>query len=110
MWHHDGPSPGSPSGNAVVKCVFFHIVCPCRRRHAAIGVQQNAETAHNQQAQKNEEKQHKDEGCLLLKGEERDGLSGPRRRQCAAVEVLSHPQLLNALCNQQASLTVTSVA
>lgn len=110
MWHHDRPSPGNPSGNAVVKCVFLHIVCPCRRRHAAVGVQQNAETAHNKQAQENEEEQYKDEGCLLLKGEKRDGLSGPRRRQRTAVEVLGHPQFLNALCNPQASLTVASMA
>lgn len=110
MWHHERPSPGSPSGDAVVKCVFLHIVCPCGRRHAAVGVQQNAETSHNQKAQENEEKQYKDESCLLLKGEERDGLSGPRRRQRAAVEVLRHPQVLNALCNPRTSLTTASVA
>lgn len=110
MWRHDQPSSGSPSGDAVVKCVFLHIVCPCGRRHTAVGVQQNAETAHNQQAQENEEEQHKDEGCLLLKGEKRDGLIGPRRRQCAAVEVLRHPRLVNALYNPQASLTTASVA
>lgn len=110
MWRRDWPSPGSPSGNAVVKCVFLHIVRPCGRRHAAVGVQQDAETAYNQQTQENEEEQHKDEGCLLLKGEERDGLSRPRGRQRAAVEMLCHPYLLNALCNPQASLTTASVA
>lgn len=81
----------SSSGNAVVEGVFFHIVCPCGTRHAAVRIQQDSEAAHDQQPQKDEEEEDEDEGSLLLQCEERDGLGGPRRRQRAAVEMLRHP-------------------
>lgn len=81
----------SSSGNAVVERVFFHIVCPCGTRHAAVRIQKDSEAAHDQQPQKDEEEEDEDEGSLLFQREERDGLCGPRRRQRAAVEMLGHP-------------------
>lgn len=81
----------SSSGNAVVERVFFHIVCPCGTRHAAVRIQKDSEAAHDQQPQKDEEEEDEDEGSLLFQREERDGLVGPRRRQRAAVKMLGHP-------------------
>lgn len=54
------------SDDAVIERVLLGVVCPVGRGHAAVGVQQDAETAHDEQGQEDEEQQHKDEGRLLL--------------------------------------------
>lgn len=67
--HDPSPPPTPPpprSDDAVVKGVLLGVVCPVGRGHAAVGVQQDPEAAHDEQGQEDEEQQHEDEGRLLL--------------------------------------------
>lgn len=54
------------SDDAVIERVLLGVVRPVGRGHAAVRVQQDAEAAHDEQGQEDEEQQHKDEGGLLL--------------------------------------------
>lgn len=56
----------APSDDAVIECVLLGVVRPVGRRHAAVGVQQDAEAAHDEQRQEDEEQEHEDECRLLL--------------------------------------------
>ncbi|KAA8591914.1 hypothetical protein FQN60_017288, partial [Etheostoma spectabile] len=73
------------SDDAVIERVLLGVVCPVGRGHAAVGVQQDAEAAHDEQGQEDEEQQHKDEGGLLLQRQAKrllyaNGLSAPGGR------------------------------
>ncbi len=54
------------SDDAIIERVLLGVVSPVGRGHAAIRVQQDAEAAHDEQGQEDEEQQHEDERCLLL--------------------------------------------
>lgn len=58
--------PRDSSDDAVIERVLLGVVCPVGRGHAAVGVQQDAEAAHDEQRQEDEEQQHEDKRCLLL--------------------------------------------
>lgn len=89
------------SGNPVVKGVLLHVVGPGGGRHAAVRVQQDPETANDEQAQEDEEDEDEDEGCPLFQREEggrgQGGRGGRevrlRRRKGAAVEVVGHDRM-----------------
>ena len=54
------------SGNPVIEGVFLHVVGPGGRRHAAVRVQKDPETAHDQKAEEDEEDEDEEEGGALF--------------------------------------------
>ncbi len=89
--------PQGSSDDAIIKCVLLGVICPVGWGHAAVGVQQDAETAHDEQGQEDEEQQHEDEGCLLLQRQVgRHVMATARRGQRTAEEALSHPGHIHA--------------
>lgn len=88
---------GGSSDDAVIKRVLLGVVGPVGWGHAAVGVQQDAEAAHDQQGQEDEEQQHKDEGGLLLQCQVgRHVMAATWRGQRAAEEALGHPGHIHA--------------
>lgn len=82
----------APSDNAVIECVLLCVVRPVGWRHAAVGVQQDAETAHDEQRQEDEEQEHEDECHLLLQRQVGwHVMATTWRGQRTAEEALSHP-------------------
>lgn len=67
---------GCLSGNPVVEGVFLHVVRPGGGRHAAVRVQKDPETAHDQQTQEDEEDEDEDEGGALLQRQDVGGRRG----------------------------------
>lgn len=85
------------SDDAVIERVLLGVVRPVGRRHAAVRIQQDAETAHDEQGQEDEEQQHEDERRLLLQRQVgRYVMATARRGQRAAEEALSHPGHIHA--------------
>ena len=64
---------GCLSGNPVVEGVLLHVVRPGGGRHAPVRVQEDPETADDEQAQEDEEDEDEDEGRPLLEREEGGG-------------------------------------
>lgn len=89
--------PQGSSHDAVIERVLLGVVCPVGRGHAAVGVQQDAETADDEQGQEDEEQQHEDERRLLLQRQVgRHVMAAARRGQRAAEEALGHPGHIHA--------------
>lgn len=85
------------SNDAVIECVLLGVVSPVGRRHAAVRVQQDAETANDEQSEENEEQQHEDEsGFLLQRQVRRHVVAAARRGQGAAEQALGHPGHIHA--------------
>lgn len=90
-------NPQSSSDDAVIKRVLLSVVCPVGRGHASVGIQQDAEAAHDEQGQEDEEQQHEDEGGLLLQRQVgRHVVASARRGQRAAEQALCHPGHIHA--------------
>lgn len=90
-------APRGSSDDAVIERVLLGVVCPVGRGHAAVGVQQDAETAHDEQRQEDEEQQHKDERRLLLQRQVGwHVMATARRGERAAEEALGHPGHVHA--------------
>lgn len=87
----------TPSDDAVIERVFLRVVSPVGWGHAAVGVQQDAEAAHYEQGQEDEQQQHEDEGRLLFQRQVgRHVMPATWRGQCAAEQALCHPRHIHA--------------
>lgn len=85
------------SDDAVIERVLLGVVCPVGRGHAAVRVQQDAETTHDEQGQEDEEQQHEDERRLLFQRQVGGHvMAATRRGQRAAEEALGHPGHIHA--------------
>lgn len=85
------------SDDTVIKGVLLGVVCPVGRGHAAVRVQQDAETAHDEQRQEYEQQQHEDKrGFLFQRQVGRHMMPPSRRGQRAAEEALGHPGHVHA--------------
>lgn len=85
------------SDDAVIERVLLGVISPVGWGHAAVWVQQDAEAAHDEQGQEDEQQQHKDEGGLLLQRQVgRHVMAATWRGQGAAEEALSHPGHIHA--------------
>lgn len=54
------------SGPTVVEGVLFHVVCPCGRGHAAVGIEEDPKATYDEEPQEDEQQEHQDEGSFLF--------------------------------------------